>query len=125
VTNTPPTRTVGLPPEYLGFLAELKARIAASRTRATFAVNSELIELYREIGQEILRRKGREGWARGDQASLERPPPGFPGHEGTVGDEPAPYAGLCPSLTELGDLLTRCEQIALGAQSGAHLQARR
>jgi hypothetical protein len=35
-----------LPADYAEFLAEIKARIAASRTRAALAVNSELIELY-------------------------------------------------------------------------------
>jgi predicted nuclease of restriction endonuclease-like (RecB) superfamily len=44
------------------FLAEIKARIGAARTRAVLAVNSELIQLYWEIGHEILEREQREGW---------------------------------------------------------------
>jgi len=50
------------------FLAEIKARIGAARTRAVLAVNSELIRLYWEIGYEILereQREQREGWGSG------------------------------------------------------------
>lgn len=50
------------PAGYPEFLAEVKARIAAARTRAVLAVNSELIRLYWEIGREILEREQREGW---------------------------------------------------------------
>jgi predicted nuclease of restriction endonuclease-like (RecB) superfamily len=61
--NVPPTsRADELPAAYPQFLAEIKARIAAARTRAVLAVNSELIQLYWEIGHEILERQGREGW---------------------------------------------------------------
>jgi predicted nuclease of restriction endonuclease-like (RecB) superfamily len=52
----------GLPAGYQQFLAEIKARIAAARTRAVLAVNSELITLHWEIGHEILEREQREGW---------------------------------------------------------------
>jgi predicted AAA+ superfamily ATPase len=51
-----------LPADYPQFLAEIKARIGAARTRAVLAVNSELIRLYWEIGHEILKREQREGW---------------------------------------------------------------
>ena len=54
-----------LPAGYPEFLAEVKARIAAARTRAVLAVNSELIRLYWEVGHEILERQGREGWGSG------------------------------------------------------------
>jgi predicted nuclease of restriction endonuclease-like (RecB) superfamily len=54
-----PTR---LPGDYAEFLAEIKARIAAARTRAALAVNSELVKLYWEIGREILDRERRDGW---------------------------------------------------------------
>ncbi len=62
MTKTPARRTVGLPADYPEFLAEVKTRIAAARTRAVLAVNSELIRLYWEIGREILERQDREGW---------------------------------------------------------------
>ncbi len=51
-----------MPAEYPQFLAEVKARIAAARTRAVLVVNSELVKLYWEIGHEILDREQREGW---------------------------------------------------------------
>jgi predicted nuclease of restriction endonuclease-like (RecB) superfamily len=51
-----------LPADYPQFLAEVKARIAAARTRAMLAVNTELIQLYWEIGHDILGREQREGW---------------------------------------------------------------
>jgi len=61
--GTPPTlRSDVLPADYPQFLAEIKARIRAARTRAALAVNSELIQLYWEIGHEILEREGRQGW---------------------------------------------------------------
>lgn len=47
---------------YAELLADIRARIAASRTKASSAVNRELIQLYWEIGREILRRQEREGW---------------------------------------------------------------
>ena len=50
-----------LPEDYAEFLARLKSRIVAARTRAVLAANSALIELYWEIGHEILQRSAREG----------------------------------------------------------------
>jgi predicted nuclease of restriction endonuclease-like (RecB) superfamily len=58
----PVRRSDVLPADYPQFLAEVKAWIAAARTRAVLAVNSELIRLYWEIGHEILEREQREGW---------------------------------------------------------------
>jgi hypothetical protein len=51
-----------MPTEYPDFLAQLKARIVAARSRAALAVNSELIKLYWEVGHDILERERREGW---------------------------------------------------------------
>ena len=50
------------PTDYPQFLTDVKARIAAARTRAALAVNSQMIELYWEIGREILDREQCEGW---------------------------------------------------------------
>jgi len=62
MSGAPPTRRGdALPIGYPEFLVEVKARIAAARTRAALAVNSELIRLYWEIGHEILERERREG----------------------------------------------------------------
>ena len=62
MTTSPARRADQLPADYPEFLAELKTRIAAARTRAALAVNSELIKLYWEIGRDILDRERREGW---------------------------------------------------------------
>jgi predicted nuclease of restriction endonuclease-like (RecB) superfamily len=43
-------------------LADIKARIRTARVGAALAVNRALIELYWEIGSEILRRERSEGW---------------------------------------------------------------
>jgi predicted nuclease of restriction endonuclease-like (RecB) superfamily len=64
-SGPPAAGLAGLPADYPQFLAEIKARIAAARTRAVLAVNSELIRLYWEIGHEILEREQREGWGSG------------------------------------------------------------
>lgn len=62
MSESPAPHVARLPADYAEFLAEIKARIAAARTRAALAVNSELIKLYWEIGREILDRERREGW---------------------------------------------------------------
>ena len=51
-----------LPEDYAEFLARLKSRIVAARTRAVLAANSALIELYWGLGHEILQRSARERW---------------------------------------------------------------
>ncbi len=61
-SDGPAAGLAALPADYPQFLAEIKARIAAARTRAVLAVNSELIQLHWEIGHEILYREQREGW---------------------------------------------------------------
>jgi predicted nuclease of restriction endonuclease-like (RecB) superfamily len=64
--GAPLTRRGDAPPAgYPEFLAEVKAQIAAARTRAVLAVNSELVRLYWEIGHEILERRTAEGWGSG------------------------------------------------------------
>ena len=59
------TDTPSLLPEdeqYRGFLTDLKARIRQAQMRAALAVNQELIQLYWQIGRELLDRQQREGW---------------------------------------------------------------
>jgi predicted nuclease of restriction endonuclease-like (RecB) superfamily len=60
--DNPAAGMAALPADYPRFLADVKARIAAARTRAVLAVNSELIKLYWEVGKEILDREDRQGW---------------------------------------------------------------
>ncbi len=51
-----------LPADYAAWLAALKARVAAARTRAALAVNTEAIRLYHDIGTELLARRSEQGW---------------------------------------------------------------
>lgn len=50
------------PAAYGQLLSDIKARIHGARVRAALAVNRELIQLYWEIGTEIVDREDREGW---------------------------------------------------------------
>ncbi len=51
-----------LPKSYPAFLQELKQRIRESHTRASLAVNRELVMLCWRIGRDILVRQERENW---------------------------------------------------------------
>ena len=51
-----------LPADYAGWLAELKRRIAGARQRAVLSANAKQIQLYHELGHDILERQSREGW---------------------------------------------------------------
>ena len=55
-------RSVDTPDGYPELLRSLKAQIRAARVKASLAVNQELIQLYWEIGREILERQERLGW---------------------------------------------------------------
>lgn len=48
--------------DYDSFLSELKERIRSAQVRTAIAVNRELILLYWQIGQEILKRQQEQGW---------------------------------------------------------------
>lgn len=48
--------------DYKDFLTALKARVKQAQMRAGLAVNSELILLYWDIGQDILSRQAAAGW---------------------------------------------------------------
>lgn len=47
---------------YASLLAEIKTRIQAAQTRAVLAANSELIQLYWQVGRLLDRRQGEAGW---------------------------------------------------------------
>lgn len=51
-----------LPADYAVWLSGLKRRIAGARQKALLAANAEQIQLYHELGREILERQGRQGW---------------------------------------------------------------
>ena len=50
---------------YEEFLEDIKARIRTAQARAARAINAELVEVYWQIGREILRRQAQEGPERG------------------------------------------------------------
>lgn len=50
---------------YEEFLADIKVRIRSAQARAARAINAELIEVYWQIGREIVRRQAEEGLERG------------------------------------------------------------
>lgn len=48
--------------EYIGFLNEIKSRIASARVQASRSVNKELLKLYWDIGGIIITRQEKHGW---------------------------------------------------------------
>jgi len=50
------------PADYADWLANIKARVVAARQRVALAANAELIQLYWQIGRDILERQARQGW---------------------------------------------------------------
>ena len=54
--------TGGFPSAYPAWLAEIKGRIEAARRHAAQAVNRELVQLYWQIGRDILDRQQAQGW---------------------------------------------------------------
>lgn len=57
-----PTESAIQANEYAEFLGQVKQRIQAAQTRASLAVNGELLALYWDIGREIVERQQRDGW---------------------------------------------------------------
>lgn len=53
---------IAIPDGYADWLADIKNRVVAARSRAALAVNAELIQLYHDIGKDILERQTRHGW---------------------------------------------------------------
>jgi len=51
-----------LPIDYADWLADIKARVATARQRAALAANAALIQLYWQIGRDILQRQSAQGW---------------------------------------------------------------
>lgn len=47
---------------YVELLDTLKSKIRSSQLKASISVNTELIQLYWEIGQEVLQKQKEEGW---------------------------------------------------------------
>ncbi len=57
-----PTSLTPAPQGYADWLAELRGRIHTAQQRATLAINRELVELYWQIGRDILARQAEQGW---------------------------------------------------------------
>jgi predicted nuclease of restriction endonuclease-like (RecB) superfamily len=49
-------------PPYSLFLEQLKKRVQQAQLKASLAVNSELIQLYWDIGKSIVEKQKQEGW---------------------------------------------------------------
>lgn len=57
-----PVDAAALPADYAAWLGDIKSRVTAARQRAALAANAELIELYWQIGRDILERQAQQGW---------------------------------------------------------------
>ncbi|WP_353076130.1 PDDEXK nuclease domain-containing protein [Stenotrophomonas sepilia] len=57
-----PSSLIPVPQGYSDWLSELKGRIHTAQQRAVLAVNRELVELYWQIGRDILARQAEQGW---------------------------------------------------------------
>lgn len=57
-----PTSLSTAPQGYADWLVDVKSRIHAAQQRATLAVNRELVQLYWQIGRDILQRQAKQGW---------------------------------------------------------------
>ena len=55
-------KSTAIPTDYADWLADIKTRVATARQRAALAANAELIQLYWQIGRDILQRQSTQGW---------------------------------------------------------------
>jgi len=62
LTNHTPASLTESPAGYADWLSDLKFRIHTAQQRAALAVNRELVLLYWQIGQDILKRQAEQGW---------------------------------------------------------------
>lgn len=62
MSPSPPASLTAAPSDYVAWLAELKTRILTAQQRAALSVNRELVELYWQIGRDILARQSAQGW---------------------------------------------------------------
>lgn len=54
--------SLSLPADYSQLLTQLTTRIRDTQMRATLAVNAALVQLYWQIGHEILSCQDQQGW---------------------------------------------------------------
>ena len=55
-------QVAGAPSGYVEWITDLKVRIRAAQQRAALAVNTEMLQLYWQIGRDILDRQAEAGW---------------------------------------------------------------
>ncbi len=55
-------KSTALPIDYASWVSSIKSRIAGARQRALLSANAEQIRLYHDIGRDILKRQGKQGW---------------------------------------------------------------
>lgn len=55
-------KIAAFPPDYADWLADIKNRVLAARSRAALAANAELIALYWQIGDDLLQRQQSANW---------------------------------------------------------------
>jgi hypothetical protein len=67
--KTAPGTSLGLPTDYAELLESLKARVREAQIKAMLSVNRELVQLYWDVGREIVYRQEQADWG---QAVLER-----------------------------------------------------
>src|SRR4051794_33935556 len=67
----PPAADV-IPVGYAQALEQLKARIRTAQLQASLAVNRELIQLYWDLGKQIVERQKIESWGKGVVDRLAR-----------------------------------------------------
>lgn len=63
-TPAPAPADALLPSGYAEFLDDLKGRVRSAQVKAAVAVNTELIQLYWDIGRAIVERQRRDGWGK-------------------------------------------------------------
>src|SRR3989338_6083450 len=54
--------SIKLPEGYAEWLGNLKQRISGARQKAILAANHEQIQLYHDMGRDILERQSQQGW---------------------------------------------------------------
>jgi predicted nuclease of restriction endonuclease-like (RecB) superfamily len=65
------SRAATLPSGYAEWIADVKLRIRAAQQRAALAVNKEMLQLYWQIGRDILDRQAVAGWGTGILSRIE------------------------------------------------------
>ena len=58
--------------KYMDFVAALKAKIRSARLNAVYAVNTQLLQIYWEIGRALAEQERQRGWGKKIVESLSR-----------------------------------------------------